>query len=524
MDQPSASKRPVTKDDGPELHAMPERHAVLDLNLTFDKSQMAAIRQGFRPTSMDDKWFIYFTEGCLYLHRSWTGVLIFQISFMPCVNGWHADQALVNRDHEQYGSMDHFEYRRLIVEIINTLLLDPDYNPVDGFVSALRLASQPNYLGSPQVVRDAITPLFARKVGWWLHLRDPSMPIVTAKEVQDVEIKVTHIFAGEDPDYTAMPWHSVEQLGQAAIARFNLNAEYCADESMFFVMLESVSAISMAIGKLLTAYLRDEMAEWKDANRQLDELEKFVESVMLGTADISHPGKTLRDYCWKPSILEDDDQEDEHPLDPHIHPCLNDKGQTVSISQPHTATPPESWDDMGAIATFVPGGDCPDEINGIAIESWADHPEGEDWNEVEGQMDDLEEPPMNVKHGLTPASGCVIEEADGRVWLVSPTNRFGGYMNTFPKGKEVDEVTWQGNAIKESFEEAGLQVRIVGYIGDVQRSTTVTRYYRAVRVGGMPVDMGWESQAVHLVPINKLSMFLDSPYDHKVIAMAYNIN
>ncbi len=32
-----------------------------------------------------------------------------------------------------------------------------------------------------------------------------------------------------------------------------------------------------------------------------------------------------------------------------------------------------------------------------------------------------------------------------------------------------------------------------------------------------------ESQAVHLVPISKLSDFLDSLFDHQVIALAYGI-
>lgn len=396
--------------------------------------------------------------------------------------------------------------------------------PVDGFIAALELATQPNYLGSPQVVRDVLTPLFASKVGWWLHLHVPSCPAVTAREVNEIESRVTHIFSAGDPDYTIMPWHSVEQLGQVAIARFNLNAEYCADESLFLVMLEAVSAISLAINQLLNAYLQDEMAQWADAVEQLHVLEGFVESVFLGTADVTHPGKTLRDFQWQPEIIEDEDMEEEVlPLDLNIHPCLDDDGDTVRIEHPHRATNEETWSDSDSIATFVPGGKCPSEINGIDCESWDDHPDEEDWEDVEGQPDDLEEPPMHVKLGRKPASGCVIEEPDGRVWLVSPSNGHGGYRNTFPKGTVEDDHSLQANAIKEAYEESGLQVRIIDFIGDVTRSTTVTRYYRAVRTSGMPVDMGWESQAVHLVPIRKLKAFLDSAYDHQVLALAYGI-
>lgn len=393
-----------------------------------------------------------------------------------------------------------------------------------GMLDAFTLAMQPYYLGSPQVVRDAVTPLFATKVGWWLQLRVKSAAKVTPAELEAVVRRVTRIFSGEDPAYTPMPWHSIEQLGQSAIARFNLNAEYCDGESMQFVMSESTAAISLAIGRLLDGYLQDENARWPDAIRQLHHLQEFVETVLLGTASVFHPDQTLLDYRWQPVVIEDEeDEEMSVALDPYTHPSPDEKGKAVHIKHPHTPTPPDSWEGRNAIATFVPGGDCPDELNGIPFDSWFDHPEGEDWSEVEGQLEDLEEPTMQLKPGLVPASGVVIEECDGRVWVVSPTNRYGGYTNTFPKGKANHDVTWQANAIKEAYEESGLQVRIVDLIGDVQRTTSVTRYYRAVRVGGMPVDMGWESQAVHLVPIGQLSEFLDSQYDQQVIALAYGI-
>lgn len=202
------------------------------------------------------------------------------------------------------------------------------------------------------------------------------------------------------------------------------------------------------------------------------------------------------------------------------HPRKKDDGQAVGIYSPHQQTEPDTWVDEDAIATFVPGGAVPDELNGVKFEPWADVPNTlEDWDYVDGQMDDLVEPPMQVKPGLKPASGCIIEEADGRVWLVSPTNRFGGYKNTFPKGKEEDEMSWQANAIKEVYEESGLKVAIIGFLGDVERSTSVTRYYRAVRVGGSPADVGWESQAVHLVPKADLALHLDSQADRDVLRL-----
>lgn len=202
------------------------------------------------------------------------------------------------------------------------------------------------------------------------------------------------------------------------------------------------------------------------------------------------------------------------------HPKAGDNGKPVGIYSPHQQTDPSTWHDPKKTATFIPGGACPDELNGIALSPWKDHPTtDDDWDYVEGQMEDLDEPVMQLKQGLKPASGCVIQEPDGRVWVVSPTNKFGGYKNTFPKGKVEDEMSWQANAIKEVFEESGLKVKIIGLVGDFERTTSVTRLYKAVRVGGTPSDVGWESQAVHLVPVSDLALHLDGIADHGVLKL-----
>ena len=83
---------------------------------------------------------------------------------------------------------------------------------------------------------------------------------------------------------------------------------------------------------------------------------------------------------------------------------------------------------------------------------------------------------------------------------MSPNSAFGGYAETFPKGQVEQGCTTQETARREPLEEAGLLVKIVAYLCDVPRTTTMTRYYLANRVGGLPTHMGWESQAVHLVP------------------------
>ena len=71
--------------------------------------------------------------------------------------------------------------------------------------------------------------------------------------------------------------------------------------------------------------------------------------------------------------------------------------------------------------------------------------------------------------------------------------------------------------VKDREEESGLQVRLVRHLVDVKRSTSYKRYYLAERVGGNPADMGWESQAVMLVPLEQLPKVLNSPNDRPIV-------
>ena len=45
----------------------------MTLDRVFSQEDMDRIRRGVVPETMDDKWFIYWTEDALYFHRSWTG-------------------------------------------------------------------------------------------------------------------------------------------------------------------------------------------------------------------------------------------------------------------------------------------------------------------------------------------------------------------------------------------------------------------------------------------------------------------
>lgn len=157
-------------------------------------------------------------------------------------------------------------------------------------------------------------------------------------------------------------------------------------------------------------------------------------------------------------------------------------------------------------------------LNGIEVGSWTAPSDISGW----GALADLKaggfsEPPMPHVHGRSAASGVVILEGDGRVWVISPSNAFGGYVNTYPKGKLEAGLGLHANALKESYEETGLQVALTGFLCDSIRTTSVTRYYTARRLTGHPGQMGWETQAVHLVPRAQLAHFVSHPNDAAIL-------
>jgi ADP-ribose pyrophosphatase YjhB (NUDIX family) len=202
-----------------------------------------------------------------------------------------------------------------------------------------------------------------------------------------------------------------------------------------------------------------------------------------------------------------------------FHPHKDEAGQPVELKQPSQATRMASWGDPQQMATVVPGGAMPERLNGMVVLSWTDAPtDVAGWERLaEQQQEPFKEPAIASVPGKPPATGVVVLESDGRVWVVSPSNQHGGYVNTFPKGKLDSGLGLRVNALKEAFEESGLQVELTGFLCDSVRSTSMTRYYTAKRVGGHPGDMGWETQAVHLVPRDQLASVVTHKNDQGVL-------
>lgn len=198
------------------------------------------------------------------------------------------------------------------------------------------------------------------------------------------------------------------------------------------------------------------------------------------------------------------------------HPRRDEHGLPVRLLKPSVLTELSTWSDAAALAQVVPDGPMPTAINGLPIAPWQDFPDDiAGWEALASTMP-VEEPLFLAPNGFKKAAGVVVCEPDGRVWVVAPSNAFGGYHATFPKGG-MDGKSARATALVEAFEETGLRVRLTGFLVDVQRSTSYTRYFLGERIGGNPAHMGWESQGVMLVPVALLTKVLNSPQDLPII-------
>lgn len=205
---------------------------------------------------------------------------------------------------------------------------------------------------------------------------------------------------------------------------------------------------------------------------------------------------------------------------PVYHPRPMEDGTPVPLHRPSTPTPLSTWLDAQAVATVVPDGPLPALLNGVPLSPAAALPgDVVGWEALAAASPAFDEPPYPAVATLRAAAGVAIEESDGRVWLVSPSNAHGGYASTLPKGRVDPGLSLRATAVKEALEEAGLLVQLQGFLVDCRRTQTLTRYYRARRIAGHPGAMCWESQAVHLVPRARLADFLTHPSDAPLLRL-----
>lgn len=102
---------------------LPLEREKFDLILLFSDADGERLRRGHIPSNMEDKWFIFFEDGWLYLHRSWTGHCIFALRLDGSPNGVRVVEAWANRDPQQYKAPGTDADRHMVKELIRSRLL-----------------------------------------------------------------------------------------------------------------------------------------------------------------------------------------------------------------------------------------------------------------------------------------------------------------------------------------------------------------------------------------------------------------
>ena len=78
----------------------------IDIQLYFTNEEFVKLTRGFIPQRMEDKWFIYYDEGWLYFHRSWTGFGIYKAQIFKEHDGYLIKDFWAERNFVKYQGGD----------------------------------------------------------------------------------------------------------------------------------------------------------------------------------------------------------------------------------------------------------------------------------------------------------------------------------------------------------------------------------------------------------------------------------
>src|SRR4051794_8426430 len=86
----------ATRQSWPNIKPLPDQRSRLSLQRVYTEQEYERIRLGFIPERMEDKWFMFNEEDTLYIHRSWTGDCIYQLTFVKEAAGYAVSEAFAN--------------------------------------------------------------------------------------------------------------------------------------------------------------------------------------------------------------------------------------------------------------------------------------------------------------------------------------------------------------------------------------------------------------------------------------------
>ena len=85
---------------------LPSQAARLPFQKSYSAAEFAVIARGHIPDSMEDHWFACMQAGVLHIHRSWSGICVYRVTFQEEAGCYVVKEALAERSLAEYESAD----------------------------------------------------------------------------------------------------------------------------------------------------------------------------------------------------------------------------------------------------------------------------------------------------------------------------------------------------------------------------------------------------------------------------------
>ena len=86
----------------------------------WSSDQYVSLQQGHKPRDMDDRWFAFMEADRLFLHRSWTGIAVYEAEFVADERGFSVASAIVGRTavHDEIDNAWHATMLEMLVDML----------------------------------------------------------------------------------------------------------------------------------------------------------------------------------------------------------------------------------------------------------------------------------------------------------------------------------------------------------------------------------------------------------------------
>lgn len=112
----------MTKPDDWKKAAMPNETESFVSGRKLRPDEFSKLIMGLKPSSMDDKWFVYWLNQSIYFHRSWSGHCIFIAKVEKVEDDIFLTEVITNKKPDQFGTQDIRVKKEMFNKLIDLVL------------------------------------------------------------------------------------------------------------------------------------------------------------------------------------------------------------------------------------------------------------------------------------------------------------------------------------------------------------------------------------------------------------------